>query len=226
MKTVNTNIVVSVMTLLGAGLTPTMVGQTQPELPRAYSAEELVLELKQFPATLPGIVRSDGKTDPIEVRREMIYDRLCTMGATAVPALTRGLSDSDVQVRRNVALFLLIRAHHPDQQQSNTRLDITEYLPALKAALQDSDARVRQLAAQAIGAIGPDASSAASCLIALLASPDEGSRNSACIGLSGIGPAAKEALPKLRTALTDPSDDVRRFAQRAIDTIDSQRVQP
>ena len=51
---------------------------------------------------------------------------------------------------------------------------------------------------------------------------EEGVRNSSCVGLAGIGPPAKEALPALRKALSDPSDDVRRFAQRAIEKIDVQ----
>jgi len=46
------------------------------------------------------------------------------------------------------------------------------------------------LAAQAIGATG--SAPAAVPLIALLAYPDEGSRNSACIGLTGIGRGARQ----------------------------------
>jgi HEAT repeat protein len=93
-------------------------------------------------------------------------------------------------------------------------------LPELITALHDSDARVRGLAAQAIGEIGPMAVSAVPGLVLLLADPDEGSRDSACIGLAGIGPAARDALPALRRALSDASPNVRRFAQRAIDRID------
>jgi len=50
---------------------------------------------------------------------------------------------------------------------------------------------------------------------------DEGSRNSACIALGDIGPAAKDALPALRKALSDSRNDVRRFAQFAIEKIES-----
>jgi len=86
--------------------------------------------------------------------------------------------------------------------------------------LADSDARVRALAAQAVGAVGPEASLVVPALVALLESGDEESRNSACIGLTGIGPSAREALPALRKALSDSRPDVRHFAQRAIDAIE------
>jgi HEAT repeat protein len=180
-------------------------------------AEELVRQLREFPASLPAGARSDGRVDP-EERRRRVYAQLRELGAGALPALSSGLGDPDVQVRRNVALFLNVVSgswFYPSQP----RLDVQACLPALIAALQDPDARVRALAAQAIGEIGPSAARAVPALLTLLADSEEGSRNSACIGLAGIGPAAKAALPALRTALSDPSADVRRFAQRAIDKI-------
>lgn len=183
------------------------------------TAQRLVGELRQFSASLPASALSNGVPDPAEQRRRSIYDQLWKLGTAAVPALNRGLADPDVQIRRNVALFLNAAAggwYEP----TRPRLDIRGCLRALIAALSDSDARVNGLAAQAAGAIGPEASPAVPALIALLGSADEGSRNSACIGLTGIGPSAKEALPALRKALGDPSPDVKRFARRAIDTIE------
>ncbi len=93
-------------------------------------------------------------------------------------------------------------------------------VPALVGALADSDGRVKELAAQAVGATGAAGVSAVPALVGLLASPNEGERNTACIGLAGIGPAAKEALSALKKALSDPSAAVQRFAQRAIEKID------
>jgi HEAT repeat protein len=75
------------------------------------------------------------------------------------------------------------------------------------------------LASQALGFVGADAVIAVPDLIRLLEDPSEGLRNSACIGLAGIGPPARDALPALRRALSDRSNNVRRFAQRAIDKI-------
>jgi HEAT repeat protein len=150
-----------------------------------------------------------------------MYDELRLLGDASVPAIVAGLSDPDVQVRRNVALFLGAAGgswHAPQKP----RLDLRPYLSALTAALSDADNRVRGLSAQTIGIIGPGASSAVPALIALLAKPDEGNRGSACIGLAGIGPSARAALPALRQTLSDPSANVRFFAARAISKIEGQ----
>ena len=66
------------------------------------SAEELVQALGQFPAGIP----ATGASSPLEQHRLEIYDRLWSLGPTAPTALCHGLGDPDVQVRRNVALFL------------------------------------------------------------------------------------------------------------------------
>ena len=182
-------------------------------------AEDLIAQLRQFPAALPGIAPSNGVPDPAERKRRSVYDQLWKLGNAALPALNHGLADPDVQTRRNVALFLNAAAGNW-YEPTRPRLDIRGCLTVLIGALADSDGRVRELAAQAIGAIGSAAAPAVPALIGLLASADEGSRNSACIGLTGIGPTARKALPALRKALFDPSADVRRFAQRAIDAIE------
>jgi HEAT repeat protein len=210
---------VVVATVLAALLIAPAPEHPQSAQPGVLSAVELVAELRQFPASLPGVAPSNGVPDPTEQRRRALYDQLWQLGASALPALNRGLADPDVRIRRNVALFLNVAAGGW-YERTRARLDIRGCLDALIAALADSDARVKELAAQAIGAIGPEASPAVPALIALLASGDEGSRNSACIGLTGIGPRAREALPALHKALSDSSADVKRFARRAIDTIE------
>ena len=183
------------------------------------SPEELVQALRQIPAAIPSGAPSTGVLPPTERLRREIYDRLWSLGPAALPALCRGLGDSDVQVRRNVALFLGV-AGGDWYDRGRPRLAITECVPALVRALEDSDARVRELAAQAVGATGAAGVSAVPALIGMLASLSEGDRNTACIGLAGIGPAAKEALPTLKKALSDPSPDVRGFARRAIERIE------
>lgn len=184
------------------------------------SPEELVQALSQFPAALPGVAPSTGVHTPLEQRRREVYDQLWSLGSPALPALCRGLSDPDVQVRRNVALFLGVAGGNWYDRERQPRLVIGECVPALVLALKDEDGRVRELAAQAIAVIGEAGVSAVPALIRLLGSASEGDRNGACIGLAGIGPAAREALPALRRALSDPSKDVRSFAQRAIDRIE------
>ena len=143
-----------ILMVLGAVLALSISGPAQSSATPGGSgrADELVQELRQFPASLPGIARSDGGPDPTEERRRRVYDELRALGAASQPALVRVLTDPDIQVRRNVALFLGVAAggwYEPAQP----RLDIRPCLSALTAALKDSDARVRELAAQAIDAI-------------------------------------------------------------------------
>lgn len=186
-------------------------------------ASGLVRQLGQFPAEIDGRIQKPmGGPTPIEQRREAIYVRLRALDAAAVPALQRGLSHTDVQVRRNVALYLNFEGGNYAKHAS-TPLDLRPFLSALVLALRDEDERVKAMAAQALAHVGSDAAIAVPDLIRLLADPSEGLRNSACIGLAGIGPAARDALSALRRALADPTDNVRRFAQRAIDRIDRDR---
>jgi len=197
----------------------TSLASVQGTLVDRQSPEELVQALRQLPAGIPGGAPSTGVLPPIEQLRHDIYDRLWTLGSTAVPALCRGLADPDVQVRRNVALFLGA-AGGDWYERGRPRLPINQCVPALAKALDDTDNRVRELAAQAVGATGAAGVSAVPALIRLLASPSEGDRNAACIGLAGIGPAAKDALPVLKKALADLSTDVQRLAARAIERIE------
>jgi HEAT repeat protein len=190
---------------------------------RPARASDLVQQLGQFRASLPATGRSDGRPDPTEVRRSQLYDELRELGDELAPAVVRGLADPNVQVRRNVALFLNATGDTwNDRNSTEPRLDLRPYLRALTAALSDADSRVRGLSARAIGTIGPGASTAVPALIALLAMPDDGNRGSAWIGLAGIGPSARAALPALRQALSDPSANVRFFATRAISRIEQQ----
>lgn len=208
--------------VVGTVLALFTVGRAQSAAqPIAFNrAAALVQELRQFPAGLPASARSDGSPDLTEERRGRVYAELKALGSAAIPALADGLADADVHIRRGVAFFLNMAAGTWNKSSEN-KLDIRGCLRSLIAALKDPDARVRELAAQAVGTIGPDASSAVPALIALLAYPDEGSRHSACIGLTGIGSRARAALPELRKALSDPSTHVRRFAQEAINAIES-----
>lgn len=207
-----------IIVLLGAPAWPS-TDSSRPQQEQPNTADDVVRQLGALPASLPASARSDGSIDPIEQRRHELYARLRALGAGALPALARGLANADVQIRRNVALFLNVAAGSWSSL-AGPRLDIHPCLPELIRALHDVDPRVRALAAQAIGEIGPMAALAVPGLVALLGNPDEGSRNSACIGLTGIGPAARQALPALQQALSDQSPDVRRFARRAIDRID------
>lgn len=179
----------------------------------------LVQELGTFRDALPAGAPSNGRLSEIEERRAAVYRELRMLDAVADPALTRGLADADVRVRRGAALYLL-EAGGNYSRIAPRGLDLTRFLDPLVQALRDPDQRVKELSAQAVGLIGPAAAVAVPELVRLLADPAEGLRNTACIGLAGIGLAARDALPALRNALGDSRPDVRRFAQSAIDKIE------
>jgi len=187
--------------------------------PVQSDADTLVNDLRDLPTPLPATPRSDGSISPAEQQRRRLYEGLLRLGPSGVLALSRALRNEDVQLRKNAALALNVLAGGW-YDRSWPKLDIKAALPALVAALQDSDSSVRAWSAQAIGDIGADAATAVPDLISLLSNGDEGSRNSACIALRFIGPAAKQALPDLKKALSDPSKDVRRFAALAIENIE------
>ena len=177
-------------------------------------AAELVSRLGEFDASISAFVRRA----PNEVIRETMYVRLREMEPRAISALRTGFGDSDVPVRRNVALYLNWEGGNYSKHASGP-LDLKPFVSQLVTALRDPDERVKELSAQAIAHLGIDGAVAVPDLMRLLADASEGLRNSACIALAGIGPAASAALPALRRALSDPSSDVRKFAQNAIDKI-------
>jgi len=182
-------------------------------------AAGLVQQLAAFPAAIdPRVQSNTGRRVPAEERRDALYRQLRSLGDAATSALQRGLTDADVQVRRNVALYLGMEGGNYERRAPEP-LRLHPFLPQLLAGLRDDDQRVKELVAQAIGYLGPDGVAAVPDLLGLLADPSEGLRNSACIGLAGIGPPARDALPALRRALSEPSEAVRRSAQWAIDRI-------
>lgn len=196
-----------------------MSGTSQAISLSQSDSDTLVHELRGLPTPLPASIHENGVVATEERRRHQLYGQIRQLGPTGVLALSRGLHDDDVQLRKNAALALNVLAG-AWFDPSWSKLDIKVALPALITALQDTEPAVRGWSAQAIGEIGPEAESAVTQLITLLSDPDEGSRNSACIALRGIGPAAKTALPALRNSLSDPSKDVRRFAELAIKSIE------
>jgi HEAT repeat protein len=124
-------------------------------------------------------------------------------------------------MRRDVAVALDVIGggwwHFPD---GGPKLDLRPALPALLAALQDSDSGVRAWVAQDIGDIGSGAATAVPRLRGMLHSSDPESRGTACNALGAIGSAARGALPDLRRARNDSSPEVRQSARDAIARID------
>ena len=159
----------------------------------AREAPVLVQELGQFQAEIDVRIQgSTGQPMPVEQRREALYLKLRAMDEAAIPALQRGLTDPDVHVRRNVALYLNFEGGNY-AKHADAALDVAPFLPQLVAALRDEDERVIAMSAQAIAHSGSKAASAVPDLIRLVGDRSEGLRISACIGLAGIGPAARES---------------------------------
>ncbi len=75
-----------------------------------------------------------------------------------------------------------------------------EALPDLTAALNDSDARVRECAAQAIGQLGRDA---ISVMVRMLSHPDKYIRRNAVWGIGKLGAQAKPIIFDLCRSLKD-----------------------
>lgn len=181
-------------------------------------AARAVEQMRGLSMVRRAIAPSDGRIDPQEQRRAEITDDLHRLGAEAIAVLARTLSDPDVQMRRNAAL-VLINLGGGYSAEAKPKLNTLGAMPALIGATQDPDHQVRAWAAHALAEIGPPARQAVSALVKLLRDAEEGPRNTACIALGSIGPGAADALPALRDALNDSSADVRGFAQRAIQKI-------
>ena len=202
-----------ILAALCVGSTPVLAKPIQSD------AGSLVQQLRDLPTPLPASGPSDGSIRPAEQKRRQLYEAILYLGPKGVLALSRALHDDSLNLRKNAALALNVLAGGW-YDISWPKLDIRPALPALIAALKDSESEVRSWSAQAIDSIGPDAKRAVPDLIALLSNADEGSRISACFGLRGIGPAAKQALPALKKALSDPSKEVRQSAALAIKSIE------
>jgi predicted Zn finger-like uncharacterized protein len=92
----------------------------------------------------------------------------------------------------------------------------TQGVPALAAALKDTEADIREAAADALGKFGVEGRSAVPSLLAVLTDKETAVRRATLGALAQIGPEAKDALPKLKPAFKDPDPEVRR---RALDVL-------
>jgi hypothetical protein len=190
----------------------------------AAAADAVVAKLRELPLPIRRLPQGTSSTSAappplpdLEARRQEVYDELHALGPASVAALARALHDPDPEMRRNVAVALDVVGggwwHFPD---GGPKLDLRPALPALLAALQDSDPGVRSWIAQDISDIGSGAATAVPRLRAMLHSPDPESRGTACNALAAIGVAARGALPDLQRARNDSSPEVRQAARDAI----------
>ena len=92
---------------------------------------------------------------------------------------------------------------------------IRDAVPALAAALQDPDCRVRQKAAVTLSQIRCEADAAVPYLIEALSDSDDFVREWVAYALGSIGPTATDAIPALTEALFDEEPRVRHAAWEA-----------
>lgn len=203
---------------------PVLAAHPRAARTEATTAGAVVAKLRQLPLPMRRSPQgpSSSNTTPaplpdLEAKRQRVYEELHALGPASVPALARALRDPDPEMRRDVAVALDVVGggwwHFPD---GGPKLDLRPALPALLAALQDSDSGVRTWAAQDISDMGVGAASAVPRLRAMLHSPDSGSRGTACSALGAIGLPARAALRDLQRARDDSSPEVRQSARDAI----------
>ncbi|SRR5579885_493521 len=217
-----------VAAILGAGPVRASAAHARGSHGNSAKADAVVAQLRDLPLPLRalprGIPSAKAAAPPLpalESRRQQVYDELHALGPASVPALARALRDADPQMRRDVAVALDVLGggwwHFPD---GDSKLDLRPALPALLAALEDSDSSVRAWAAEDLSDMGAAGAAAVPQLRAMLRRPDPGSRGSACIALGRMGSEARDALADLRRALDDSSPEVRQSASAAIASIE------
>src|SRR5262245_27068730 len=121
-------------------------------------------------------------------------------------------------------LKLLGSEEEPAQQEAVealSRLGQTAVAELIKA-LKDDDWQVRNQAAVALGAIGPEAKAAVPALIDVLQEEDKYFRSHGAVALGKIGREARAAVPALIKALKDKEEDVRREAAAALGRMGSE----
>jgi HEAT repeat protein len=163
---------------------------------RAEAAVPSLAELGE--AALPGLVQLLDSPS-----RDHRWWAVRALAALDEPAgwlgAVRGLEDPDPSVRQCAALAL---RHRP----------VVEAVPALCQALADPDRLTARLAADALGAVGPAATSA---LVRALISPSPAVRIEAARALADL--RDRESIPALFAALDDPSTVVQYWVEEALE---------
>jgi HEAT repeat protein len=164
---------------------------------------------------------------------------LTRFGEKAVPALCQALKSHEPFVRIGAAAVVLnvnssnkkdaaaVLAEGIRHAQPQVRLEAARAfrgvgpdgelaVPALIAALEDTNYWIRAETANALGNIGPGAKPAVPALIKALGDKEEDVRGDAAFALGMIGSASKEVLQALISALNDESEDVQAATVRAL----------
>jgi HEAT repeat protein len=158
---------------------------------------------------VPKLIETLGVED--QIMRRMAAYALAAVGESAVPALSEALQHTEDAVRVE-ATYALAQIGAPAEPA----------IPALMERTKDESVEVRRYLPEALGGLGPNASSAVPALADMLASDDDGhARFEAALALAQIGPAASDAIPVLANVLSDENRYVRDNAILALKRIDT-----
>ncbi len=137
--------------------------------------------------------------------------RLGTKAASAVPQLIAALRDDDGAVTIEAAQALTAIGQPAVQPLTGLLTDL----------------QYRNLAATALGDIGPAAVDAVPAILGLLDASDKETRRAALLALAGIGPSAQPVVAeRLVQILRDPKSDVRPGAAYALARMEAQQAVP
>jgi HEAT repeat protein len=177
--------------------------------PKWTEAVEALHELGFF--VIPVLIDAlDGANLPT---RRGITTALHKMGPTVLYDVIDALVHESPEVRREAATFL---AGTASQQQEHW---ITNIVPVLIDALNDSESSVRVRTAQALCLLAERAQLAVPALIEALKDEESYVRQWTAAALGSIGPSAEAAIPALTESLLDDDEFVRDEASKALDAI-------
>ena len=194
---------------------PTDVGTNgnRIESERRYAA--MTLGTVKDPAVVPPLLeRLKAETPGCGVHETLTWATVQHID-TALPDVLAMLTDADPQLRRTGA-HILSKVGDPEHLDQLTPLvadadfdvALKAYravaVPALVKALADTDAEVREHAADALGHLGEEAAPAVDALADLAADPEASVRLSAVAALGQLGETAQPALQRL-TGSSDPT---------------------
>jgi HEAT repeat protein len=183
-------------------------------IPARHALEDVATaRLKLLRRASSALAAPPGEGDPAATATAafLLEDPLLAGLRPALPALTAGVEDADVEARRAAIDALEAMGRHA-----------APAAPALVTALSDRDRFVRWSAARALGKVRPpDTTSVVPALARLLADGDCDVRLAAAAALGAYGPGARAALPALAEAAHARDPDLRLAALRALDGIGS-----
>lgn len=198
-------------------LGPSAIPYIAREMERADETRRKARDAGVNPAPMPA---GPNSVNPAIREQYAFNTALCASGKAGIPQLVDLLNNSHDNVRMGAGFAL----HTLAEEEIYTQDEIE----ALTRSLTDENPRIRAVAADCMGHIGPAAMSAVPALILALEdeaddgndpahpSPLTAARYQYLAALTGIGPAAREAVPTVKNVLAGASGDTALEANAAL----------